>query len=222
MDVRNFSWIRKPLKVKQMIKEKLFTLNRFTRKFIVWYYSKRENGEWRSKTLRELYKKYKNIDAGHASYGWAREGIDGPLTIGKYASIGGNVRRISVNHPINGVTTHPCWFNPTFNWVKKDFRNRTHLKIGNDVWIGDNVTILPGCEKISDGSVIAAGAVLTKDVGAYEIWAGVPAKCIKKRFDDETIQKLQESEWWNLPEDQLKTLKDDFSNPDEFLSKLQR
>ncbi len=82
-----------------MIKEKLFTLNRFTRKFVIWLYSKRENGEWRSKTLRELFKKYRNINAGYASYGWAREGIDGPLTIGRYTSIGGNVRRISVNHP---------------------------------------------------------------------------------------------------------------------------
>ena len=60
--------------------EKLFKMNRFSRKFVIWYLSKRENGEWRSTSLRTLFKKYKNIDAGYASYGWAREGIDGPLT----------------------------------------------------------------------------------------------------------------------------------------------
>lgn len=222
MDVKNSNWTTQKPKVKIMIKEKLFTSNKFTRKFIIWFLSKKENGEWNSKTLRILFKKYRRINVDFASYGWAREGIDGPLTIGKYCSIGANFRRISFNHPIDGVSTHPIWFNPKFNWVKKDFRKRAHLKIDNDVWIGDNVTILPNCKHIGNGAVIAAGAVLTKNVGPYEIWGGVPAKCLKKRFDDETCQRLEKSEWWNLPESQLKELIEDFSNPNQFLDKLQR
>lgn len=200
-----------------MILEKLFKMNRFSRKFVIWYLSRKENGEWRSATLRTLFKKYRNIDAGYASYGWAREGIDGPLTIGKYVSIGGNVRRISINHPTEGVTTHPCWFNPVFGWVSTDFRKKSHLKIGNDVWIGDNVTILPGCESIGDGAIIAAGAVVTKNIPPYEIWGGVPANFIKKRFESNIAEKLKESEWWNLNENELKNYVKDFSNPSEFL-----
>lgn len=194
-----------------MILEKLFKTNRFSRKFVIWYLSKKDNGEWRSVSLRKLFKKYRHIDAGYASYGWAREGIDGPLSIGKYVSIGANFRRISVNHPIDGVTTHPCWFNPIFGWCEKDFRKRQHLTIGNDVWIGDNVTVLPSCKNIADGAVIAAGAVVSKDVGEFEIWGGVPAKFIKKRFDDDICEQLKNTRWWDLPEDKLKNY--DFSNP---------
>ena len=205
-----------------MIMEKLFKMNRFSRKFVIWYLSKRENGEWRSTSLRTLFKKYKNIDAGYASYGWAREGIDGPLTIGKYVSIGANFRRISVNHPVEGVTTHPCWFNPSFGWVKKDFREKQHLTIGNDVWIGDNVIVLPGCKNIGDGAIIAAGAIVTKDIPPYEIWGGIPSKFIKKRFEGETAEELIKTEWWNLKEDELKKYIDDFSNPEKFIEKINK
>ena len=154
-----------------MIIDKLFTMNRFTRKFVITYLKRKEGGEWRSASLRTLFKKYRNFDVGFASYCWANDLVDGPIAIGKYVSIGRNFRRISINHPIEGVTTHPCGFNPSFGWVKKDFRKRSHLKIGNDVWIGDNVTITPSCKSIGDGAVIAAGAVVTKDVPSFEIWA---------------------------------------------------
>lgn len=200
-----------------MIIEKLFTQNRFTRKFVITYLKRKEGGEWKSTSLRKLFKKYRNFDVGFASYGWAHDGVDGPITIGKYVSIGQNFRRISVNHPTDGVTTHPCWFNPDFGWTDNDFRKRQHLTIGNDVWIGDNVTITPGCRSIGDGVIVAAGAIVTKDIPSFEIWGGVPAKFIKKRFDQEISDKLSEIKWWDLSEEELKKHLDDFSNPEEFI-----
>ena len=197
--------------------EKLFVKHRFTRKLAVTYLKRREGGEWKSESLRVLFKKYRGFDVGFASYGWAHDGVDGPITIGKYVSIGQNFRRISVNHPADGVTTHPCWFNPVFGWVDNDFRKRSHLTIGNDVWIGDNVTITPSCTSIGDGAIIAAGAVVTKDIPPFEIWGGVPAKFIKNRFDPEISAKLSEIKWWDLSEEELKKHLDDFSNPEDFI-----
>lgn len=75
--------------------------------------------------------------------------------------------------------------------------------IGNDVWIGAESLIMPGIH-IDDGAVIAARAVVTKPVGPYEIWGGNPAKLIKKRFNEEDIQKLLEIQWWHWD---LETLK---------------
>lgn len=206
----------------KMISEKLFTMNRFTRKFLLWYLKRKEGGEWRSQTIRFLFKKYYKIDAGINSYGWAHEFIDGPLKIGNYVSIGRNFRRISKNHPINGVTTHPCSFNPEFGWVKEDWRVDELLEIGNDVWIGDNVTVLPTCHRIGDGSIVAAGAVLTKDVGSFEIWGGVPAKFIKNRFDEDIAQELANTKWWDLEENELKEYLDILNNPQEFIKKFKK
>lgn len=75
-------------------------------------------------------------------------------------------------------------------------------QIGHDVWIGANVTILRGLT-IGHGAVIAAGAVVTDDVGPYEIVGGLPAKRIRKRFDEETIARLLEVACWNLDYERL-------------------
>ena len=76
------------------------------------------------------------------------------------------------------------------------------LTIGNDVWIAANVCVTRGVS-ISDGAVIGAGAIVTHDVGPYEIWAGVPARKIGQRFSDEMIAELLELNWWDLPEEIL-------------------
>ena len=139
---------------------------------MVWFYARKENGIYRSATIRKLYEKNRNITAGYGSYGWTSDMIDGPANIGAYTSIGKNVRRICVNHLANYATTHPCVFNPVLGWVDKDPRKETHIDIGNDVWIGDNVTILPSCTAIGNGAVVAAGAVVSKNIPPYEIWGG--------------------------------------------------
>ena len=82
--------------------------------------------------------------------------------------------------------------------------NRGDIVIGNDVWIGYEAVILSGVT-IGDGAIIGARAVVTKDVPPYTIVGGVPARPIRKRFDDETIAKLAEIQWWNWPEEKIKS-----------------
>ena len=74
--------------------------------------------------------------------------------------------------------------------------------IGNDVWIGQNVTIKGGVT-IGDGAVIGTGAVVTKDIPPYAIAVGVPARVIRYRFEPEKIEKLRQTRWWDLPEEEL-------------------
>ena len=77
--------------------------------------------------------------------------------------------------------------------------------IEHDVWIGTNAIIKAGV-KISTGAVIAMGAVVTKDVGPYEIWGGVPARLIKKRFSEEKIKNLLNSMWWDLNRNEIESM----------------
>ncbi len=191
--------------------------HRISRELIFKLCTKFENGEWRSASLRKIFRKYYGIDAGYGSYGWAYSKIEGPAVIGAYTSIGSNVQRIPVNHPTDGVSTHPCCFNPVFGWVDRDIRERKTLTIGNDVWIGNNVTILAGCEMIGDGAVIGNGAVVTKNIPGYEVWGGVPAHFIKDRVSKEIAEKLRESRWWEEDEAVLKHYVGYFTDIEKFL-----
>lgn len=127
--------------------------------------------------------------------------------IGKFTSISSNCYIGGAGHPIDWVSTSPVfhrWKNiMKKNFSKHDFEPFKKTEIGNDVWIGNGVLIKAGI-KISDGAIIGMGSVVTKDVGPYEIWAGNPARIIRKRFDDETIDFLLRYSWWNLDEEKLK------------------
>jgi tetrahydrodipicolinate N-succinyltransferase len=90
--------------------------------------------------------------------------------------------------------------------------------IGNDVWIGANAVILDKV-KIGDGAVIAAGAIVSKDVKPYTIVGGIPAKPIKKRFSEEEIEKLLEFKWWEKDIRWIRENYELFSKPAEFFSK---
>lgn len=75
--------------------------------------------------------------------------------------------------------------------------------IGNDVWIGYEAVILSGVH-IGDGAIIGARAVVTRDVEPYTIMGGVPARPIRKRYDEETIQRLLALRWWDFPPEQMR------------------
>lgn len=81
--------------------------------------------------------------------------------------------------------------------------NKGDIVIGNDVWIGYEAVILSGVT-IGDGAIIGARAVVTKDVPSYTVVGGVPSKPIRKRFDEGTIQKLEEIRWWDWEEERIK------------------
>lgn len=109
-------------------------------------------------------------------------------------------------HPIDWVSTSPCFHiknNATgICYAENLYVWHKHTTIGNDVWIGARATILPGVS-IADGAVIGAGSIVTKNVGPYEIWAGNPARLIRKRFDEETIEKLLGIRWWDWDDKKL-------------------
>lgn len=122
------------------------------------------------------------------------------LIIGKFCSIANDVTIVlGGNHRTDWITTYP------FNVLNEFFPNAVGIQghpvtkgdvvIGNDVWIGMKSTILSGVT-IGDGAVIAAGSIVTKNVGCYEIWGGNPARLLKKRFNDDHIKKLLETKWW--------------------------
>lgn len=148
--------------------------------------------------------------------------------IGRYCSIGSNIRVVSATHPTKGfISTHPAFFSDTywFHYVKES-KFKEHLSdtdgwectIGNDVWIGDNVLILGGC-KIGDGAVIGMGSIVRHDVPPYTIVAGIPAKEIRKRFSGETIESLKRIEWWNKPIKWIEANAEEFSNVELFVNK---
>lgn len=118
--------------------------------------------------------------------------------ISNYCAIGGG------SHPIDWVSVSPV-FNTTKGIIKKKLSSLQYspfqkIHIGNDVWIGSHVLIKSGVT-ISDGAVIGMGSVVTHDVGPYEIWAGNPARMIRKRFDDGTVENLKQIKWWNWNEE---------------------
>lgn len=128
--------------------------------------------------------------------------------IGKFCSIGPGVKIVLGSHPMNMVSTHPAFYSN--DKIIKSFAETMLFNdeyksviIGNDVWIGEDA-LIPGGINIGDGAIVAARAVVTKDVKPYSFVAGVPARHIKYRFDEETIKHLLQIKWWDRDEKWLK------------------
>lgn len=131
-------------------------------------------------------------------------------TIGRYCCISDRVNSITGTHPTETfVSIHPAFYakqiHKELSYVQETsfiqnrynpVDGRTAVYIGNDVWIGCDVTLLGGI-RIGDGAIVAAGAVVTRDVEPYTIVGGVPAKPIRKRFTEEQIAFLQAFRWWD-------------------------
>lgn len=128
--------------------------------------------------------------------------IGDKLIIGKFCAIAKGVEFVmnGANHRMNSVTTYPFnimgngWEKATPNLHDLPFKGDT--VIGNDVWIGQNATFLPGVQ-VGDGAIIAANSVVARDVPAYHIAGGNPARVIRKRFEDELIEYLLQLKWWD-------------------------
>jgi virginiamycin A acetyltransferase len=133
-------------------------------------------------------------------------------SIGSFCSISWNVSIGGGDHDFDHVTTSPLWRfammdgeigHDSNKELQKRFDVQPDCKIGNDVWIATNAVVLRNVT-IGDGAIIGAGAIVRKDVEPYTIVAGVPAKPIKKRFDDHIIEALQAIAWWDWPVDVIR------------------
>ena len=142
---------------------------------------------------------------------------------GKFCSIGPNFCCGLGIHLTNGISTAPMFYSTarqngmTLSKINK-VKESKQTVIGNDVFIGANVTVLDGVH-VSDGAVIGAGAVVTRDIPPYAIAVGVPAKVVKYRFDEATIKSLLEKQWWNGNDEVLKQVEHDFWDIDTFLKR---
>lgn len=118
--------------------------------------------------------------------------------IGRFCAISWDCTINAISHSHENLTVSAFPYVPYVGGFVVD-RNQTYKKvvIGNDVWIGANSVIMPGVT-IGDGAVIGAGAVVTKNVPAYAIVVGVPAKIAKYRFSEDYIKQLLEIKWWDL------------------------
>ncbi|MFA5249868.1 MAG: CatB-related O-acetyltransferase [Parachlamydiales bacterium] len=125
------------------------------------------------------------------------------LIIGKFCALAAKTTFItsSANHKLDGFSTYPFgimghgWEKHT---PKGQYSNKGDTVVGNDVWFGYASTVLPGV-RIGDGAIIAAKAVVSRNVPAYAVAAGNPARIVKRRFDDHTIAELLKIKWWDWP-----------------------
>ena len=131
------------------------------------------------------------------------------VQIGKFCSIAHQVCIAPGEHYLNRLATYPVKIRVLGEDWNNVFPEKEQTTIGNDVWIGNNVTILSGVD-IGDGAVIAAVAVVTKDVPPFAIVGGVPAKILKYRFSDELIKELEQLKWWDKGIDWVEKHKDIF------------
>ena len=161
-----------------------------------------EGGAMFSTTWRDILQIWHGAEVGRYSYGDIL--IPGLLPqgtrVGTYCSVGSELIVRRRDHPVDRPFLHPFFYNSRLGLLTQDTIQQDEdnpLSIGNDVWIGDRVTILSGCRLIGNGAVIAAGAVVTKDVPAYAIVGGTPARVIRMRFGQDRITEIEASEWWN-------------------------
>jgi len=133
------------------------------------------------------------------------------LIIGNFCSIASGAKFLfnGGNHKAASYVNYPFSIFPD-QWDKNlkvtdSWDNKGDIVVGNDVWIGFEALIMTGVT-IGDGAIIGSRSIVTKDVKPYEIVAGSPAKVIRKRFDDETIELLLQLQWWNMEDERIKEI----------------
>ncbi len=144
---------------------------------------------------------------GHTDIELSERGDGASLVIGSFCSIAPGLKvMLGGNHRTDWATTYP--FGHVFaremgvDCVPGHPVTRGDVVIGNDVWIGKDVTIVSGVH-IGNGAVIAAGSMVSKSVGAYEIWGGNPARLIRSRFSPDLVEALLSLKWWDWPTEDI-------------------
>ncbi len=157
----------------------------------------------------------------------AQDGEIAYATIGKFCSIASHVRLNPGNHPMWRASQSHFTYRSSRYWPGEiddeeifDWRRENRIRIGHDVWMGHGVVVLPGRD-VGTGAVIAAGAVVTKDVEPYTIVAGVPAQPLRRRFTRKAEAALAELAWWDWDHEKLRIALPDFRSltVDAFIEK---
>lgn len=165
---------------------------------------------------------------GIGPYSYMGDYCELPQTeIGKFCSIAAHVTLAAGNHPVEYLSTSPYTYSPIKNsftekqlypqeFFYTDEKHKYLCKIGNDVWIGTGAMLVCGSKalNIGNGAVVAAGAVVTKDVPPYAVVVGCPARVLKYRFSDEMISKLEKEKWWDKDEEWIRKSVEKFSDFD--------
>jgi phosphonate metabolism protein (transferase hexapeptide repeat family) len=151
-------------------------------------------------------------------------------TIGKFCSIAAMTRINPGNHPMHRASQAHFTYRASAYFAGESdeaeffaWRRSHRVHIGHDVWIGHGAIVLPG-RSIGTGAVVAAGAVVTKDVPAYTIVAGNPARTIRRRFSEDVANRLADLAWWNWDHETLRRALPDFRKLpiEDFLAKYER
>lgn len=145
--------------------------------------------------------------------------------LGPFCSIAADVTIGMAAHPTWFVSTSPVFYDPEqplprFLVAKRCFtENHPRTFIGADVWIGQRAMVKAGVS-VGVGAIIGAGAIVTHDVAPYDITAGSPSRRIRSRFPKELVARLTASRWWELDDDTLRTVSDEFLDPERLLAVL--
>lgn len=176
-----------------------FTLRKFFCRIL-----SRVSPRWHSRLWSRLFPEY---SIGRGTYGQPdirQWGEGARFQMGAYCSIAAGVTIfLGGEHRVDWVTTYPF---PVMWDEAGKFTGHPHTKgdviIGNDVWIGSGAVILSGVT-IGDGAVVGCNAVVSRPVGPYEVVAGNPARCVRKRFPDEVVEQLLQIRWWDWPKKKI-------------------
>lgn len=164
---------------------------------------------------RDLYPQYRDC-IGEYTYGLPKIfklEDSSQIQIGKFCSFANDVKIfLDGEHEVENISTYPFGYFKDFKTKKRYItKSKGKVTIGNDVWVGYGVTILSGVN-VGDGAVLGACSLITKDIPPYTIVGGVPAKIIKKRFDDKTIKNLLKTKWWNWSNEKIQKNTEILSN----------
>lgn len=166
-----------------------------------------EHGGAFSRTIRDLFLRFHGVEVGLYTVGPCHVppgNLPHGTSVGRYSSIYYTVRALSHDRPWNSRFHHDLYGDDAMDEPARPPTPNTppSLHIGNDVFMGHNVVLLPTVREVGDGAVIGAGSIVQSCVPPYAIVTGNPARVVKFRFSKPKIQELLESKWWNksLPE----------------------